>query len=93
MSHGGWFDVAHELEHLNGKSHHHAEDGSIHYDESGESDKHFAEHSASQQVPTPPSVVTPAIALALLSVVQSDLREYIPDPIPERPQRPPSTSG
>lgn len=90
----GWFDIAHELEHLEGTSHHHNDDGSIHYDDSSESDKHFAEHSASgQQVATLPSLAHPQVLLALLAVVPADFAQYIPDPIPERPQRPPQALG
>lgn len=96
---GGWltaghmYDLAHEAEHLEGTNHHHSDDGSVHYDDSGESAKHFSEHSASQQTPALPSVVMPQLTLTLFSVVRNDLRQYIPDPDLERPQRPPSTLG
>jgi hypothetical protein len=97
---GGWFapggayDIAHELEHLEGTSHHHDDDGSIHYDDSGESDKHFAEHSASSQYTAAlPSLSDPFLALDIISLVHSESSQYIPDPVPERPQRPPQTLG
>lgn len=96
---GGWlsaghaYDLSHELEHLEGTSHHHDDDGSVHYDDSGESAKHFSEHSASQPTPALPSAPTPQLTLTLFSVAQSDLLRYIPEPDLERPQRPPSTLG
>jgi hypothetical protein len=96
---GGWFspenafDIAHEIEHLDGTSHHHDDDGSIHYDDSGESAKHFSEHSASQQAATLPSTAPLLLTLTLLSVTRNELRQYISDPIPERPQRPPQSLG
>lgn len=94
LSAGGWADVAHELEHQEGISHHHDDDGSIHYDDSGESAKHFAEHSASgQQAATLPALSPPHVTLILLTIVPIEFGQYIPDPIPERPQRPPQTFG
>lgn len=93
LSHGATSDLTHELEHVEGISHHHDNHGSIHYDESDESTKHFYEHSAAQQTAVLPSFVLPPLAIApLLSVVSGPL-QYISDPIPERPQRPPKSLG
>jgi hypothetical protein len=89
----GGFDIAHELEHLDGTSHHHNDDGSIHYDESGESDQHLAEHSASSPAATLPSLSSLQITPDLLTVIRSEFGQYIPDPVPERPQRPPQVLG
>jgi hypothetical protein len=96
---GGWlsagqaYDLAHEFEHLEGASHHHGDDGTVHYDDSGESAKHFSEHSASQPAFGLPTMSLPPLSFESLTVPSSRLTQYIPDPIPERPQRPPSTLG
>jgi hypothetical protein len=86
------FDIAHELDHLEGVSHHHDEHGT-HYDDSGESAKHFAEHSASQPCVALPSIAVPIPANEPLVAARGDLGNYIPNPIPERPQRPPQSLG
>jgi hypothetical protein len=95
----GWFaddhafDINHALEHSDGVNHHHEDDGSIHYDDSDESVQHAFEHAASQPPVVLPSVYFPAA----LQVADADMAVYaprnIPDPIPERPQRPPSRLG
>lgn len=96
---GGWlstenvFDIAHEMEHRDGTSHHHGDDGSVHYDESGESAKHFSEHSASQPALGLPGAFLPPHRLEMLAGMATRPTQYIPDPIPERPQRPPSFLG
>lgn len=91
---GGAFDIAHEIEHLNGTSHHHGDDGTIHYDESGESAKHFADHCAgAQQTAAIPSLEPLHVALSLLGLVHHNWRRYIPDPVLEQPQRPPQALG
>lgn len=99
---GGWlspgdaFNLAHEVEHLEGRSHHHHDDNGsvqVHYDESDESVQHCLDQCASQQPITLPSAVTPQLTLTLFSVVRSELTQCIPDPIPERPQRPPQSLG
>lgn len=93
LSHAETVSLAHEMEHLEGTSHHHEKDGSVHYDKSGESADHFAEHSTSQQAPALTSAILPNMSVAPLSTSPPDFRQYIPDPIPERPQRPPLTLG
>ncbi len=96
---GGWsslgnaFDIAHEAEHLEGTSHHHGDDGVIHYDDSGESAQHHAEHSAAGQVLALPSVVTQQVAIMMRTISRGELRQYIPDRVPEQPQRPPQSLG
>lgn len=96
---GGWssaengFDVAHEIEHLEGKSHHHDDDGTVHYDESGKSIQHHAEHSAScQGVALLPSF-SPYIALKTYPVINGELRQHLPDHVSKQPQRPPQALG
>lgn len=87
------FDIAHEIDHLEGASHHHDEHGSTHYDESGESAKHFAEHSASQVCVALPSCVTPLLTIKRSRAAHIAPGQYMPDPVPERPQRPPQSLG
>ena len=96
-SQGGWtpsgsgkaFDLAHEAEHLEGTGHHHMEDGAVHYDDSGESAQHHAEHAASSPVVALPSFFTPQIARVALPFARGELRQHIPERVPEQPQRPP----
>lgn len=94
MSANTWTNIAHELEHTAGVSHHHGEDGAIHYDDSADSSKHFAEHSAScQQTAALPAIAVPQTTFALLEVSLPETAGYIPDPILNRPQRPPQALG
>lgn len=93
---GGWhsdgasFDIAHEIDHLVGASHHHDDHhGSVHYDESGASDKHFAEHSASHQCAGLPPAFEPPFPAAPLRFAALDTAHFIPNPVPERLRRPP----
>jgi hypothetical protein len=97
---GGWysagsaFDIAHEIDHLTGASHHHDDEhASVHYDESGASDKHFAEHSASHPCVALPSAILPPPAIAPIKFPVSDPGHFMPDPFPERLQRPPKSLG
>jgi len=87
------FDVAHEIEHLERTSHHHGDDGAVHYDDSGESAKHFSEHSASQPAMGLPGISLSPVMLEPLSTAPPCVAQYIPDPILKRPQRPPSSLG
>ena len=92
---GNWFasgkalNVAHEIEHQQGTSHHHLEDGSAHYDDSSESTQHALEYSSPHQGVSLPSGAMPQLTMAALSVAPVEFARYIPDPIPERPIRPP----
>ncbi|MDQ9169569.1 hypothetical protein Q8A64_04000 [Oxalobacteraceae bacterium R-40] len=94
---GGWLTaghdhtIAHELKHLQGSSHHHHGD-TIHYDESDESEQHFSEHAACQLAFTLPSTGVQPLTLTPVVIAKLETWQYIPDPIPERPQRPPSPS-
>lgn len=87
------YDLTHELEHQEGTSHHHGDDGSIHYDDSSESTQHFLDHAASAQTATLPSSVTLLSPVLTFFIATSERSDYIPDPVPERPQRPPSPLG
>jgi hypothetical protein len=95
----GWFaddhafDIAHALEHGDGVSHHHEDDGSVHYDDSDESAQHVVEQAACQPPVVIPSLVFPTVLQKAVAEVAMDAPQYIPDPIPERPQRPPSRLG
>lgn len=91
---GKAFDIAHEIEHLNATSHHHHDDdGSVHYDDSVESEAHFADHSASQQSASLPSGVMPPLPVESCTVKLFELTCSIPDPFLENPQRPPPASA
>jgi hypothetical protein len=98
---GGWlsagnaFDVAHEIEHAMGVSHHHHDDGrgSIHYDDSGESAAHFAEHASAHQCAALLPAAIPQLAIASITIKIPDHEQYIPNPVPERLHRPPSSRG
>lgn len=90
---GNVFDLAHEVDHLEGTSHHHMADGSVHYDDSGESAQHHAEHSASCHPIALPSLVALQVALTSRTVSRTEFREYIPERMPEQPHRPPQVHG
>lgn len=91
---GKKFDLAHEIEHLDGANHHHhGDDGSVHYDDSSESAQHHAEHANAGQAMALPSTITPQFALTARTAVRVELREYIPDHVPEQPQCPPQVLG
>jgi len=87
------FDIAHELDHAEGASHHHDGHGAPHYDDSGESAQHFAEHSASSACIALPSDAISILPPERFKVARSDFGTYLPDHIPERPQRPPQSLG
>lgn len=95
---GNWLSAgkdnnfAHVLEHFKGISHHHHEDGSAHYDESEESTQHFSESFAFQQTATLPTIGMQPITIFLITIAPVEQWTFVPDPIPERPQRPPSLS-
>lgn len=93
FSAGSAFDLAHEIEHMEGASHHHGDDGTVHYDDSSESAQHSSEHSAAQPPFGLPVISLPPLLFAPPVATPSPLAQYIPDPIPERPQRPPSSLG
>jgi hypothetical protein len=86
---GKALNVAHEIEHHQGTSHHHFDDGSAHYDDSSESTQHALEYSSPHQGVSLPSGAMPPLTLAALSVAPVEFARYIPDPVPERPIRPP----
>lgn len=88
------FDIAHEADHLAGASHHHDDEhASVHYDDSGASDKHFAEHAASHQCAALPSTAVPPAAMAPTTFAVADPGHFLPSPFPERLQRPPRSLG
>ena len=93
LSAGKLFDIAHEVEHLEATSHHHDDDGSVHYDDSGESAAHFADHSASQQSASLPPGAMPSLLIEPYTIKLFELDYSIPDPFLEDPQRPPASLG
>lgn len=89
------FDIAHEVEHLQAISHHHDDDGSVHYDESSESTAHSADHAAShsQQYGSLPSVVVPLLTIHPFTIRLQEPSYHVPAPFLKVPQRPPSRLG
>jgi hypothetical protein len=85
------FSIAHEVDHLTGASHHHDDEhGNIHYDDSAASSQHLTDHSAAHNcVAIPPSIV-PLLAVRATRTTQTQAQPYLPDPDPQRLQRPPS---
>jgi hypothetical protein len=86
---GTTIDVVHEIEHAKGISHHHGDDGSLQYDDSSASTQHGLEYCAAHQGASLPSSAMPQLTLAALSAVPDEFTRSLPDPIPERPARPP----
>jgi hypothetical protein len=88
------FDISHEVDHLVGAAHHHDDDhGSIHYDNSGESAHHFAEHAAGTACIALPSTTIPPRLVDVSTAVIPAPGHYLPEPFPERLQRPPCSLG
>jgi hypothetical protein len=86
------YNIDHELEHLERVSHHHDDDGSVHYDQSDESVQHISEHSACQHACALPSTGVQPFMVMLMATVPVESASDIPDLFLERPQRPPSLS-
>jgi hypothetical protein len=84
--------LAHEIEHAEGVSHHHDADGSVHYDDSEESKTHLSDSSAVQVQPGIPAVVVLPLPSAVTGTAVRGVTAFLPEPVPERPQRPPSSS-
>lgn len=85
--------LAHAPGHVQGTSHHHDDDGSVHYDDSDESIQHAQDHSACQ-----PNFALPSVTIASLNFVRSTAVPALPGNVPsevflERPQRPPAVPG
>lgn len=89
---GKMYSLAHEMEHAEGISHHHEEDGTVHYDDSVESKLHLAESSSVHWPPGLPTIVVLALPLILSCKALEDPPAFFPDRVPEQPQRPPSSS-
>ena len=85
--------VAQDLDHLAGASHDQdsQEDGHAaqRYVDSAASDQHSAEHSASHHCVALPSTVMPPMATDIVRFATHDPGHFLPEPIPERLQRPP----
>jgi hypothetical protein len=82
--------LTHEALHDEHVSHHHEDDGSIHFDNSDESSQHIGDHYCSLQ----PAVLCLAAALPAPLELVEDLRvvwdRSVPDPELKLPDRPPS---
>jgi hypothetical protein len=88
----GDLSFVHEVLHDEHISHHHEDDGSVHFDSSDESVQHVQDHSCS---PPPGGLFVPELAPApneLVETVSIHLVTFIPDPMLEMPHRPPATT-
>jgi hypothetical protein len=84
--------IAHDLDHAGGVQHHHADDGTVHYDDSDESAKHVSDHSPAHQPPGLPLPAMPAMLTGPSSLPFGDITQFVPDPAPDGLLRPPSPS-
>ncbi|OWW22637.1 hypothetical protein AYR66_27185 [Noviherbaspirillum denitrificans] len=88
------FDIAHEIDHLVGATHHHDDThGSVHYDKSGDSMKHFADHAAGHSCAALPSTTKLPVAISASTARADEPRHFLPNPDPDRLQRPPCSLG
>lgn len=81
---------AHEVLHDEQVSHHHEDDGSIHFDTSDESVQHVQDHSCS---PQPTGLFASELVAAPVQLVETIVVAevtFIPDPMLEHPHRPPA---
>ncbi|GIZ53294.1 hypothetical protein [Noviherbaspirillum aridicola] len=100
---GGWYwsgkaaySIAHEIDHLIGAAHHHDDhhgSGAVHYDDSEASAEHLSDHAAAHGCAAIPPSVTPLIAARATRTTEIQPQHYIPDPFPQRLQRPPASLG
>lgn len=87
------YNIAHEIDHLIGATHHHDDThGSVHYDKSGDSMKHFADHSAGHPCVGLPPTLQPVASVEKSASVAEMLKHFLPAPFPDRLHRPPSSS-
>ncbi|OWW21834.1 hypothetical protein AYR66_22395 [Noviherbaspirillum denitrificans] len=88
------YDIAHEIDHLVGATHHHDDThGSVHYDKSGDSMKHFADHSAGHSCAALPPTLQAVGTMEKSASVTDRPKHFLPDPFPDRLQRPPCALG
>jgi hypothetical protein len=84
-------DAAHEIDHLHGTSHHHDDNGTVHYDDSAESSAHLIDLECCQQTADLPS----GLAAPEVFFHQQNVSHFndsaIPDGYLECPHRPPSS--
>lgn len=80
--------LVHEVVHDQGIEHHHDQDGSIHYDQSDESEQHVQEHCGAAQfiLPVSFSATLPGTPQGERPLVRPT---FIPHPHLEDPDRPP----
>lgn len=88
------FSIAHEIDHLVGASHHHDGDhGGVHYDDSKASADHLTDHSTAHSCAAIPSSGVSLVAARAIRTTETQPQHYLPDPDPQRLQRPPATLG
>ena len=86
----GVVSLVHTLDHDEGVSHHHDDDGSVHYDESDASLEHTQEHSCATQ---PAGCGLPRSTLFFGKATAQRgfyVAVLVPDPVLEGPLRPPA---
>jgi hypothetical protein len=89
MTPGQLVSIVHELDHASGVQHHHGDDGTVHYDHSDESAEHVSDQSAAHQPPGLPVPTMPAMLVAPSLPDFDDVTQFVPDPAPDGPLRPP----
>ena len=83
-------DMLHELLHDDQPSHHHHEDGTVHFDESPESMEHASDHCVCvHQFSLLPSNEWPGVSLTVLTRLGEHAFERLPDPLADNPHKPP----
>lgn len=88
---GNEASLAHALEHDQGISHHHhADDGSIHYDDSDASRDHAQDHTSPPQSAGFGLPQLPVAPAQLVSKLVSHVTQWVPEPFLDGPSRPPS---
>lgn len=82
--------LAHTLQHDQGVQHHHAQDGSVHYDDSDASHEHAAKHSAASNLAwsTAPQFTLPMLPPGVQFAAHRP--RFLPDPLTDGPHKPPS---
>ena len=90
---GKALNLAHEIDHHQGNSHHHKADGSTQYDDTVESTEHLGEPDCCQQSASMPLPVLPLLSFPAPSNNPHHPGIAVPQRFPECPQRPPAVPG
>lgn len=87
------YDIEHEVAHHDRVSHHHDNDGSMHYDASTESSQHASDHACCHVTAALPPTFFPILDIAPSRFLDTHVDADLPEGFHERPQRPPSVLG